>query len=66
MEDEGDGDIKIDQTKGNDTIEISDSDSSLDGNAEISDDTKWKCENCQLLNPEQVMYISGDTIIFKY
>ena len=55
MEDTEDGQMQIDLTKANDTIEISDSDSSLDGTTETSDDTKWKCENCKLLNPEQVI-----------
>ena len=52
MENDGD-ETHIDLTKGNDTI-VSISDNSDSETTEISDDTKWKCENCQLLNPEQV------------
>ena len=53
MERDGDEETHIDLTKGNDTI-LSISDNSDSETTEISDDTKWKCENCQLLNPEQV------------
>ena len=53
MEHRGDEETHIDLTKGNDTI-VSISDNSDSETTEISDDTKWKCENCQLLNPEQV------------
>ena len=53
MENDRDEETHIDLTKGNDTI-LSISDNSDSETTEISDDTKWKCENCQLLNPEQV------------
>ena len=56
MENDGD-ETHIDLTKGNDTI-VSISDNSDSETTEISDDTKWKCENCQLLNPEQVWIFS--------
>ena len=53
MEYDGNEETHIDLTKGNDTI-VSISDTSDSETTETSDDTKWKCENCQLLNPEQV------------
>ena len=58
MEHRGDEETYIDLTKGNDTI-VSISDNSDSETTEISDDTKWKCENCQLLNPEQVWVFTG-------
>ena len=55
MDDQGDGEANINLGEPNDSIN-SDGDSSLDETVEISDETKWKCENCRLLNPEQVLY----------